>query len=370
MTEKPQVRYRPIDRQRCSTASLDQQLPPEHDVRLLWQYVCSLDLSAFLRPAKAVHGHAGAPVIPTNLLFALWLFAITEGTLSARRLARLCQRDLPYQWLCGGVPVNYHTLADFYADNEPALRQLFVEHIAILRQQDLISLQTVTLDGRKVPAHASRDHYRREPTLQAHLQQAQAHLEQLEQQRDQQPSLSAAQAAAQRRAATERVERLERALVVVRQRQQERRQQSKRSDVKVEDARACETDPDCAKMKFANGGYALAYNVETVTDVASGLIVTVEVTNQASDSGQLGVMLEQVRQQQGVLPEVALADSGYADNEDVEQLESQGVQVLMPPRNERCERAAGKDPYARKRRDSEELATWRSRMGTAAAQAS
>ncbi|HKB40824.1 MAG TPA: transposase [Gemmataceae bacterium] len=366
MTERPAVRYRLIDRQHCSPTSLDEQLPLDHPVRLIWDFVCQLDLGDFLRPCRAVQGHPGAPLWPPQLLFALWLYGFVDGTLSARRLARLCRRDLPFQWLCGGDPVNYHTLADFYSQNQGPLRQLFVEHVAALLEQGLIGLQTVTLDGRKVPANASKDHLHREPTLQAHLDQARAHLAELEAAREQEMRRGAARAAARRRGARERVQRLERALAVVRERQQQRRQSTRR-DVLPEDARASETDPDAAKMKFPNGGYGLAYNVETVSDEATGLIVTVAVTNQGSDNGQLAPLLEQVRQEQGVLPERVLLDSGFADAADVEKLEKEGVEVLMPPKNERKEQAAGKDPYAAKRRDSAELATWRARMGTAEA---
>ena len=67
---------------------------------------------------------------------------------SARQLADKCGRDLPYQWLCGGAPVNYHSLSDFYRRHGVALHRLFIEHIAALRQQGLIPLHTVTLDGR------------------------------------------------------------------------------------------------------------------------------------------------------------------------------------------------------------------------------
>jgi len=32
---------------------------------------------------------------------------------SARELDRLCTEHLAYIWLCSGVSMNYHTLADF-----------------------------------------------------------------------------------------------------------------------------------------------------------------------------------------------------------------------------------------------------------------
>jgi transposase len=361
----PAVRYRTIDRSLVSSVSLDQQLPPDHQVRLLWDFACQLDLTALRSTPKAVEGHPGAPLLPTPLLFALWLFATLEGIASARRLSEKCSRDLPYQWLCGGQLVNHHTLSDFYTANADALRALFVEHIAALRHQGLVSLTRVTIDGRKVTANASKDHYHREGTLQRHLDEASEHLRQLETQRD--SVVSARQAAAQRRGARNRQARLQQALAIVRQRHQHR-QQANRQASPPEDARANETDPEVAKMKMPDGGYRQAYNVETVTDASSGLIVTVAVTNQGSDNGQLGVLMDQVEREQQTLPEVALVDSGFADQQDIERLEQRGVQVLMPPKNEKQERAAGRDPYARKRRDSVAVARWRARMGEAAAQ--
>jgi len=366
-TDYPAPRYRVIDRSRVSNVSLDEQLPADHPVRILWDFVCQLDLSGFERPVKAVHGHPGAAIIPSQLLFALWLTATIEGVRSAHQLAQLCQRDLPYQWLCGGVPVNYHTLADFYADNGRALQQVFVEHIAALRQQGLIDLSCVTLDGRKIPANASKESFHREGTLQRHLDEAEEQLRQLQAQRERGPALTAQQQAARQRAARERQQRLQQAVEQVQQRQRQR-QAAKRSDRKPEEARASETDPEATKMKMADGGYRPAYNVQTVTAEASGLIVTVAVLAQGSDNGLLRPMLEQVQQQQQVLPAEVLVDSGFADQDDIEQLEKQKVKVLMPPRDAAKDRKAGRDPYARKKRDSATVAAWRARMGTPAAQ--
>jgi len=362
----PALRYRPLDRTRISTVSLDQQLPADHPVRDLWAFVTQVDLSDFQRPTRALEGHPGAPIIPATVLFALWLQATCEGITSARYLAELCTRDLPYQWLCGGVPINHHTLADFYSQNGSALQRVFVEHIAALRQQGLIDLTEVTLDGRKVPAHTAKERFHRLPTLERHLAEAEAHLQQLTQQRQEGPACSARQQAAQKRAARERQQRLRQAVAQVRSRQQHRQVNDRVCRAPAE-ARASETDPDAVKMKRSDGGYRACYNVQTVTTTAERLIVTVAVTAQSSDNGQLLPLLTQVQREQGVLPERVLADSGFSDHDDVQCLEGQQVEVLMPPKNEKQELAAGKDPYARKRRDSDVLAAWRARMGTAPA---
>jgi transposase len=360
------VRYRVLDRTRVSAVSLDQQLPDDHPVRIIWDFVNTLDLSAFVRPSKAVQGHPGAAVIPTNLLFALWLFALTDGIRSARRLAVLCTRDLPYQWLCGGRPVNYHTLADFYADHDAALREVFIEHIATLRQQELIDLWQVTLDGRKILANAAKESFHRQASLQKHLIEARDHLERLEAETADAEG-TARQNAARQRAARERQKRLERAITQVQQRQKQR-MAAKRKDRDPTQARASETDPDAATMKRRDGGIRPAYNVQTVTAEGSGLIVTVSVTNQGSDNGQLWPLLQHVECQQQQLPGVVLVDSGFADQGDIEAAEQAGVRVLMPPRDVQRDQQASRDPYQQKRRDSVRLAAWRLRMGTVAAQ--
>ena len=121
-----------------------------------------------------------------------------------------------------------------------------------------------------------------------------------------------------------------------------------RGDAKPEEVRASESDPDAARMKLPNGGFALAYNVQTVTDTQHGLIVTVTATNQGSDNGLLKPLLEQVEQEQGRCPAAVLVDSGYSDagNDGAQVLETRGVMVYMPPRDERVDQKAGRDPYS------------------------
>lgn len=364
---RPAPRYRPLDRNRCCQRSLDQLLPADHEARAVWHLVQELDFSDFHARVKAVEGHPGKPPFRPDVLFALWLFACLRGVVSARTLHQHCVETLPFQWLCGDDPPDYHTLADFYSDHSQRLHQLFISHVAALRSQGLIDLKRVTVDGTKIPGAASEESFHREPTLQRHLAEAQDHVAAWEQQHDSAQQLSARQQAAQRRAACERQQRLRRAVDAVHQVQQQRAA-STRKDPPPEEARASETDPDVRRMKLPHGGFELAYNVQTMLDLKNELIVTTTVTNQQSDNGLLRPLMEQVKQEQGSQPEEALVDSGFVDAEDIDHLEEAGVRVLMPPKNENKELQAGKDPYAKKRRDTPRVAAWRARMGTEQAQ--
>jgi len=63
--------------------SLDQWLDPDHRVRIVWQYVESLDLTELYQSIKATHHNVGRDAIDPRILFALWLFATIEGITSA-----------------------------------------------------------------------------------------------------------------------------------------------------------------------------------------------------------------------------------------------------------------------------------------------
>jgi transposase len=362
------IRFRAIDRQQLIKARLDELLPEEHPARLIVAFVAGLDFSALYATIKARVDSPGAPAFRPELLFSLWLFATVEGVASARRLETLCHRDLAYRWICGGPRPNYHTLSTFYAAHGDFLDATFVEILATLTARSLLTMKAVAVDGRKIPANASKESFHREATLDRHRLEAEQQVAALREQRAAAQATSSQQTAARQRAAADRQQRLEEALATVRERQEERAATG-RANAKPEEARASETDSDARKMKRNHGGFEPAFNVQTATDVDSGIIVAVQVTAQASDNGLLLPMVELATANVGTPPEQAMSDAGYSDADDVQKLEEAQIEVLMPPKNERKEQKAGTDPYARKRRDSDEIAAWRQRMGTEAARA-
>lgn len=91
--------------------SLDELLPEDHEARIVWAYVCSLDLSDLRQPIQAVEGGPGQAPADPRILLALWLYSTLRGVGSARELDRLCEQHVAYRWICGGVSMNYHTLS-------------------------------------------------------------------------------------------------------------------------------------------------------------------------------------------------------------------------------------------------------------------
>jgi transposase len=342
---------------------LDAQLPDDHPARAICAVLERLDLSALYAPIEARDEVAGAPAIDPKLLLGLWVYATSEGEGSAREIWRLTQLHAAYRWIGGGIDVGYHTLSDFRSQQGAVLDALITQVLALLLKQDLVDLSRVAQDGTRVRASAGAASFRREQTLQALMHEARAHLEAVTREAAD-PAISALRAAARKRGAQQRLERLEAALTQI----PEVTETKKRSGAKDSTGRVSTTDPDARIMKMGDGGFRPAFNVQfaTTTDAAR-VIVGVEATNRGSDAGQSTPMLEQIEQRTGVRPAEMLVDGGYAQHEGIDQATEQEVTLYAPVPKPR--KGDTRDPHLPRDGDSEAVAAWRQRMGTAEAKA-
>ena len=275
---RQQLQWQPRD--------LDSLLAEDHSARAIWGLLEKLDLSAFYGSIKATLERPGRPTTDPQVLLALWLLGTVEGIGSARKLTRLCQEHDAYRWLCGGVPINYHMLSDFRVAHQGALDELLTQIVASLMAAGAVTLERVAQDGMRVRASAGDSSFRRQKTLEKHLEEARAQVTRLAQEREHpDPGVTRREQQARERAARERVERVEQALEYLPQAQaaKERQQQTRTiiQRAKVTAPRVSSTDPQARIMKMPDGGFRPAYNVELATEQAQGVIVGVSVIRRA-----------------------------------------------------------------------------------------
>ena len=116
-------------------------------------------------------------------------------------------------------------------------------------------------------------------------------------------------------------------------------------------------------MMFSDGGCRSGYNVQYATDTATGIIVGAAVTNAGTDNEQMPPMLDQMEERYQLLPDEMLVDGGFASLDAIDSIEKRGCEVYAPAKAVEKQKQAGKDPYARKRMDTDATAAWRKRMG-------
>lgn len=359
----PQPRLRRADREQLIPAMrLEDLLTADHQARVVWQFVHGVDLTPLYARIRAVEGGPGRPAIDPRILVAIWLYATLEGVGSARALDYLCTAHHAFRWLCGGVSVNYHTLSDFRVAHVDFLDDLLTHSVATLREQDLVDLNRVAQDGMRVRASAGAASFRRRPTLEQCLQEADEQVQRLRAELEDDPGQGKRrQAQAQQRGARERAERIRQAL----ERLPELEAKKKADD--KDKARSSTTDPEATVMKMADGGFRPAYNIQFSTDTGTQIIVGVDVITNGSDQGQLPPMVEQIHERFDEYPGATLVDGGFANHKDIDTVSApeKDCTVYAPvPRP----KDASKDRYAPHPKDSAAVAEWRQRMGTAAAQ--
>jgi transposase len=364
--EPPPRLRRPVrDQMIMRPCSIDELIADDHDARLVWDLVQTWDLSLFLQTIRARGEAPGRASTDPRLLIALWLYAATQGVAGGRELARLCRECDPYRWLCGTVSVNYHWLNDFRVEHAEPLKDLLTQMLAVLIRGELVTVSRIAQDGTRVRASAGAGSFKRRETIESSLQRAKAHLEIIDKQAEKAEDATERRRLAEKKAAQRRVDRMKQALDELAKVEAAKAQQ-KAKPTKDKPAKASMTDPEARFMRMPDGGNRPSYNVQLAVDTESRAVVGVEVTNAGSDAGLAEPMREQIQERSGPAIDEHLLDGGYVKLDDLDRAAAAEppVTMTMPVPKPRKKDA---DPHQPKKTDSEAVAAWRIRMGTAEA---
>jgi transposase len=348
-------------------------LEPNHQARLVWGFLETLDLAPLYDKVKARDGEPGRPPADPAVLLALWLLATIEGVGSARELDRLTDRDLAYRWLSYGVPINYHGLADFRVAHADVLDELLAKSLTAFMVEGLVDADEIIVDGTKVKASAGQSSFKRAVRLEEAEAAAKERVAQLKAEVDADPAASSKRrAAARERAARETQERVAKAKAALAAIENEREMRAKRSPKEVteqKEPRASLTDPDARRMRFADGAIRAAYNVQVAATSDHGFITAVKTTDRRNDNGLARPMLEDSERRTGGRVKRLLADTGYASVNDIAALGARPehpvtVYVPPPPDKENSQPESVAKRERKRAREPEVVKEWRTRMAS------
>lgn len=330
-------RYVEVDRKQVVLLQRDWEelVGPNHLARAIWSMMERLDWSEYEKRIKSRDPMGGRPRWSPQLLASVWIYAYTQGVGSARAVERMMDYEPGLQWLAGGKQINYHTLTDFRVCENSVLERMMAQVLAVLEQEGMIDLSVVMQDGTKVEASAGSASMHRRKTLEEHLEQAQQAVKQLGgkvEEKDEEKQ-SKRQRAAQQRAAREREARLKASL-------EELQRREAQVPPKARDKlRVSESESEVVKMKHADGGYAPSYNVQVMTEASHSIVVGIEVSDEANDSGALQNGARQVENNVGRKPDQMVTDNGYATRDNVEAMAEAGVEFVAPWKEDQARQA-------------------------------
>ena len=344
------------EQMRIAMFDLERMLPQEHQARAVWAYVERLDLSRFYDAIRSREGKAGRPAVDPRIYLALWIEGMLDGVGSSRKIAHLCQYHLAYQWICGGVPINHHSLSDFRNAATDLLEGVLTQSVERLMRAGVVQIKQVSQDGMKVRASAGASSFRTRGKLE---QLARQQVETLAREIEDDGGASDKRDERERADADQdRNERITRALE-----QMEEAEARKRSNngKKKTEARTSTTDPEARVMKMPDGGYRPAFNIHIASDVESMVVLAVEVNNEGTDLHAMLPLAEKIEADYDVRPEQWLADGGCTSVDNIEKMNKRGCKVIAPARQRTNPDRNPSDPRPG---DSEAILEWRARMET------
>jgi transposase len=356
----------------------DGWLAPEHRARLVVGFVETLDLTVLYDKIEAREGTVGRPAADPAVLFALWLLATMDGVGSARELDRLTSQDLAYRWVACGVPVNYHGLADFRVAHADVLDGLLTRTLAAFMAEGLFEADEIVVDGTKIKASAGKNSYKRALRLDEAEAKAKARVVALKAEVEADPAASSKRTqAARARGLRQTQERIEKARAKLAEIEAEKAERAKRSPKEIAEqteARASLTDPQARRMRCADGAVRASYNVQIAATTDHGFVTAIKATDRRNDSDLARPMVEQSEQRLGRPIVRLLADTGFAQVDDIAALSGRPeapVGVYIHPPRDRTDVKPETLLRRQKEREKEPqtIKDWRQRMTTNEAEA-
>jgi transposase len=334
--------------------ALQDWLPPGHLAYFINDTVDALDLSAF-HARYAGGGARNQPFHPAMMVKVL-VYGYATGVFSSRKIARKLHEDVAFRVLAAGNFPAHRTIREFRAFHLKELSELFAQVVRLAREMGLVKLGTIAVDGTKLKANASRHKamsyghmLKAEAELKAQIDALLQRAKQADEAEKNEPELDIPAEIGRREArlaaiaeARQRLEQRQRDADLERGRSADDDQKPRGPDGKPKGGRYKRpfgvpeakdqdnfTDPDSRIMPRAGGGFDASYNAQTAVDDAAHIIVAAELSNCASDAGELPTMLRAVRENLGSLPEQALADTGYKSEAVFEALAASGCDLVV-----------------------------------------
>ena len=329
--------------------SLSEWLPEDHLAYFVSDAIDALDLQAFHARYEG-DGRRRQPYDP-RMMVKILIYGYASGVFSSRKIARKLHEDVAFRVLCANNYPAHRTIREFRQLHLKEFAALFVQVVRLAREAGLVKLGRVGIDGTKIKANASKhkamsyarmqeEEVRLKREIAGLLKQAEAQDQADEDRQGSEDDDGDLPPELKRR--TDRLKVIEAAKA----RLEERQRQEDKADARIVDeagqtrgmtGRRCLrgygvprpdaqenfTDPDSCIM-VTGSGFEQCYNAQAAVDEGSQLIVAASVVSSPADYRNLVPMLDQTEYNTDLKPQMVLADTGYASEAGLSELEERG----------------------------------------------
>lgn len=319
-------------------------LPKDHLARYIVSIVEQLDLSSICNK-YSLKGRKG---IDPSVLLSLLFYGYATGVFSSRKIERATYDSVAFRFISANTHPDHDTIAHFRKEFLKELPSLFLAILTIAQEIGILKVGTVSLDGTKIKANASKHKAlsylyasKLEEQLKQEVQQLLARGEAADNseindglsvphevalREDKIKVIQAAKKKIEQRAK----ERYEKECQEHKEKMKAREEKEKLSgkkpkgktpqppkEVILDTEQINLTDEESRIMPVSGGGFEQCYNAQASVDCDSRLMVHIHVTQNVNDKKEITPTIEYFNVNETLKPEKITADNGYFSQENV-----------------------------------------------------
>ena len=336
--------------------SVHDWLPNNHLAHFINEVVSHIDLSAIYDDYSEL---TGQPPYDPTMMVKILIYAQAKGINSSRKIEQALYEDIGFRFLSCNQQPNFWTISEFRRRHRLVLENLLCESVRLADEAGLVKMNQVAVDGTKIKANASKhsamsygymvkEEERLKKSIQDYLDQLEVNdrddddkygncsgwelPEDLSTTQKRLEAIKKAKAAIEEEAITKAKEKQEQNKDNAKKQGKEYKPRKDPEQAKPENKNQYNfTDSESRIMKNSDKAFIQAYNAQATVDVDSHIILAADVTDNASDRKQLKPQVEQVKQNTKRKPGICSADAGYYSESNLEYLELEKINALIPP---------------------------------------
>ncbi len=136
--------------------SLEEMIPAGHMVRIVNEFIETIDLSALIATYKV----GGTSSYHPKMLLKVLVYAYTKKIYSSRMIAAALQENIHFMWLSGGNRPDFRTINRFRGERlAETIQEVFAKLVLYLASRGYIDLSHYFTDGTKIEANANKFSY-------------------------------------------------------------------------------------------------------------------------------------------------------------------------------------------------------------------
>ena len=295
------------------TTCLDDMVPEDNTVRLIDQFVNSLDMQAL--GFDSISSQGRPPYHPADLL-KLYIYGYMNRMRSSRQLEKECHRNLEVIWLLKNLKPDHNTISRFRKDNPKAIKRVFRESVELARNFNLIGGVLIAGDSTKLRAQNSKKNNYNKKKVERHLEYIDRKLNEHEQ------ALSEADGDKKQEIEKKVAHRKEQ------RKKYERLQQRLEADKSTENPQISTSDPDSRHQIVRGTITEVCYTAQTTVDAKHKLLIDYRLTNQ-NDKKAMGMMLRRAKSILRTNRFTGLYDKGYHTGSELAIADRLGIETLV-----------------------------------------